>query len=74
MFAILRTLARRLRGVVAECNRAQRRMAVLQASPDRYLPQPQEGPDTYEAFMYRTWGLLRHEPSAAERAAGRLVH
>jgi hypothetical protein len=74
MFAVLRALARRLRRVVAECNDAQRRLAILQASPDRYLPQAQQGPDTYEAFMYRTWGLLPHEPSAAERAAGRLVH
>lgn len=74
MFAVLRTLVRRLCSIVAECHYAQRRLAIFQASPDRYLPQPQEGPDTYEAFLYRTWGLLPHEPSAAERAAGRLIH
>jgi hypothetical protein len=74
MFAIVRKLARRLRSVVAECNYAQWRLAVLRLSPDSYVFQPQEAPDTYDAFMYRTWGLLPHEPSAAERAAGRLVH
>jgi hypothetical protein len=74
MLSVSRTLARRLRSVVAECNYAQRRLAVLRISPDSYLFEPQEGPDTYEAFLYRTWGLLAHEPSAAERAAGRRVH
>jgi hypothetical protein len=74
VFTVLRKLAWRFRSVVAECNYAQRRLAVLRVSPDSYLLQPQEGPDTYEAFLYRTWGLLPHEPSAAERAAGRLVH
>jgi hypothetical protein len=74
VFTVLRKLAWRIRSVVAECNDAQRRLAVLRISPDSYLSKPQEGPDTYEAFLYRTWGLLPHEPSAAERAAGRLVH
>jgi hypothetical protein len=74
MFTVLRPLARRLCSVVAECHYAQWRLTVLRISGDSYLFQPQEGPDTYDAFMYRTWGLLPHEPSAAERAAGRLVH
>jgi hypothetical protein len=74
MVALLRTLARRLRSVVAECSDAQRRIAVLQASPDRYLPHPEQAPDTYQAFLYRTSGPLVHEPSAAQREAGRLIH
>jgi hypothetical protein len=73
MFPVMRTLWRRLANVVAECNSAQRRMAILQASPDRYLSQPGEAPDTYAAFLFRTSGPLTHEPSAAQRASGRLV-
>jgi hypothetical protein len=73
MFPVMRTLWRRLASVVAECNSAQRRMAILQASPDRYLPQPGAAPDTYAAFLFRTSGPLTHEPSAAQRSSGRLV-
>ena len=73
MFSALRTLGRRLASIVAECNYAQRRLAVLQASPDRYLFQPGAAPDTYEAFLFRTSGPLVHEPSAAQRSSGQLV-
>jgi hypothetical protein len=73
MFPVMRALWRRLANVVAECNYAQRRMAILQASPDRYLSQPGEAPDTYAAFLFRTSGPLAHEPSAAQRSSGQLV-
>jgi hypothetical protein len=73
MFSVLRALGRRFRNVVAECNYAQRRAAVLQASPDAYLFQPGQAPDTYEAFLFRTSGPLVHEPSAAQRSSGQLV-
>ena len=56
---------------VAECNRAQRRMAELRFNPDRFLPdggvQP---PDTYAEFLFRTSGLLEHEPPADKRFSG----
>ena len=57
---------------VAECNRAQRRMAELRLNADRYLldggAQP---PDTYAEFLFRTSGLLAHEPPADKRYPGR---
>jgi hypothetical protein len=73
MFWVLRALGRRLASIVAECNYAQRRAAVLQASPDTYMFQPAEAPDTYEGFLFRTSGPLVHEPSAAQRSSGQLV-
>jgi hypothetical protein len=73
MYPVLRTLARRVGDVVAECHYAQQRLAVLQASPDRYVFDPDQAPETYAAFLFRTSGPLRHEPSAARRAAGHAV-
>jgi hypothetical protein len=73
MFSVMRALGRRIRNVVAECNYAQRRLAILQGGTDRYLPQPGQAPDSYEAFLFRTSGPLTHEPSAAQRSSGRLV-
>ena len=73
MFSVLRTLGRRLADIVAECNYAQRRLAELKASPDYYMLDASQAPDTYAAFLYRTSGALMHEPSAAQRSCGRLV-
>jgi hypothetical protein len=73
MQTVLRTLARRVGAVVAECNYAQRRAAALRVSPDMYAIGPDRAPDTYQAFLFRTAGPLLHEPSAARRAAGRAV-
>jgi hypothetical protein len=64
----IRGLARRIRAVIAECNYAQQRMAELATAPDRYLFNPDAPPATYEEFLYRTSGVLRHEPSARARA------
>jgi hypothetical protein len=73
MLAFLRRLAWRARGVVAECSYAQRRLAMLRASPDSYLSNPDQAPDTYQEFLYRTSGPLTHEPTAARRSAGRAI-
>jgi hypothetical protein len=73
MFPVLRTLGRHLANAVAECNYAQRRLTVLKTSPDSYLFNPSQAPDTYEAFLFRTSGPLTHEPSAAQRSSGHLV-
>jgi hypothetical protein len=66
--------ARAVAAVLAECNRAQRRMAELRLNPDRFLlsggTQP---PDTYAEFLFRTSGLLAHEPPADKRSRGRQV-
>jgi hypothetical protein len=70
MYLILRTVARRVGSVVAECNYAQLRLAELRANPDRYLLEPDQAPDTYQVFLLLTSRKLAHEPSAAERSAG----
>jgi hypothetical protein len=67
--ALLIRFARRVRDIVAECAQAQRRLAELTTSPDRYLMSPNEAPDTYEEFLFRTSGLRRHEPPARARAS-----
>lgn len=67
----LRGLARRICAVIAECNYAQRRMIELRTAPDRYLFDPDAAPATYAEFLYRTSGVLQHEPSARARARSR---
>jgi hypothetical protein len=60
--------ARKVAAVIAECHHAQHRMIELATAPDRYLFRPDAAPDTYAEFLYRTSGVLRHEPSARARA------
>ncbi len=64
-------LARAIANIVAECNYATRRMMELRTAPDRYVLRPDNAPDTYSEFLYRTSGVLAHEPSARARAEGR---
>jgi hypothetical protein len=66
-------LVRPIADFIAECDRAQRRMFELRFSSDRYLPSPGEAPSTYQEFLYRTSGPLRHEPPAHRRSAGQPV-
>jgi hypothetical protein len=63
-------LARRIAAVVRECHDAQLRMAAISTAPDRYVARPDAAPDTYAEFLFRTSGLLLHEPSARSRARG----
>jgi hypothetical protein len=68
----VRRAARAVAAVIAECNRAQRRMAELNTNPDRFMfdggAQP---PEDYAEFLFRTSGLLAHEPPADKRFADR---
>jgi hypothetical protein len=73
MYSIVRTAARRVRCVVAECNYAQRRLAALRANPERYLLTTDRAPDSYQVFLLLTSRKLAHEPSAAQRSAGAAV-
>jgi hypothetical protein len=73
MYLILRTVARRVGCVVAECNYAQQRLAELRADPDRYVIDPDQAADSYQAFLLLTSRKLVHEPSAAQRSAGAAV-
>jgi hypothetical protein len=67
----VRGLFQRIGSVIAECNYAQRRMTELVTAADRYLPAPDAAPEDYAEFLFRTSGLLRHEPPARKRVAGR---
>jgi hypothetical protein len=73
MYAVLRAVAHRIAAVIAECHYAQRRLAMLRTSPDRFLAQPEAAPDTYQEFLFRTSGPLAHEPSANRRSLGRAI-
>lgn len=66
-------ITRRVADVIAECRYAQRRMMILNSTPDRYLTDPDQAPDTYSEFLFRTSALLPHEPAAAGRARGRPI-
>ncbi len=67
-------LARRVADVIAECNYAQRRLTMLRLAPDRYLTDGgRQAPESYAEFLYRTSGLLPHEPAAGRRARGQLI-
>jgi hypothetical protein len=65
--ALLGRLARRLLDAIRECNTAQRRMTAISTAPDRYTARPDAAPDTYAEFLFRTSGLLIHEPPARAR-------
>ena len=61
-------IARRAAGIAAECNYAQRRLTQLRLSLDSYVDDVRQVPGSYQEFMQRTAGALRHEPSAWDRA------
>ena len=63
----------RTAAVIAECNYAQRRLATLRTAPDTYLQSRDAAPGDYAEFLFRTSGLLLHEPAAARRANGQFV-
>ncbi|MGD0243818.1 MAG: hypothetical protein ABSB59_26360 [Streptosporangiaceae bacterium] len=64
---------RRVATVIAECNAAQRRLTVLRTAPDTYLDRQGRAPADYAEFLFRTSGMLLHEPPAARRANGQIV-
>jgi hypothetical protein len=66
-------LARRIAGIFAECNYAQRRVTILRTAPDAYLTKGDTAPDDYSEFLFRTSGTLMREPDARRRALGQLV-
>jgi len=66
-------MSRRVAAVVADCRYAQRRIAQLQMNPEEHWSHAEQAPDTYREFLYRTSGLLVHEPSAARRSPKRAI-
>jgi len=69
----LARFARRVAGIVAECNYAQRRMLALRTAPDTFLADPDKAPDNYAEFLFRTSTALLHEPTASGRSHGQPV-
>ncbi len=72
--ALTRT-ARRITAMLAEIDYAQRRLDAIRTNSDRYLIDAgaHQGPEDYAEFLFRTSGVLLHEPPAARRDRGRLV-
>jgi len=66
-------IIRKIGAVVEECWYAQRRLETLRTSPDMYAARPNEAPDSFGEFMFRTSGVLMHEPSARQRRRGALT-
>jgi hypothetical protein len=60
-------LTRKIAAVLEEYRYAQRRLATLWTSPDVYAARPDVAPDSYAEFLFRTSGVLNHEPSARVR-------
>ena len=73
MKTAVRRAAGKLAGVIREMNEAQRRMLVLRTAMDRHVANADTAPDTYDAFLVRTSGLLLREPPARKRLKGRRV-
>jgi hypothetical protein len=59
--------ASKLADAVREMNEAQRLVMARQTAVDRYVENPDAAPDTYAEFLFRTSGVLTHEPSARKR-------
>jgi hypothetical protein len=64
----IRQFARKVSGVLADWDYAQRRVAELQLAPEHYVFKERATPQDYAEFLYRTSGVLHHEPSACARA------
>ena len=66
-------LGQRVAMIIAECNYAQRRMAILRMTPEAYLDNRDKAPADYAEFLLRTSGALLREPAAGRRADGHLI-
>jgi hypothetical protein len=64
----LARIGRRIAGVFAECDYAQRRWFTVMTTPDSYLTNADQAPDDYAEFLFRTSSSLVHEPTAEARA------
>jgi len=70
--AALRRLPRRIAAATGR-RYAQPAAAPPDARPERYLLGPGGTPQTYQEFLFRTSGQLRHEPPAVSRSNGHSV-
>jgi hypothetical protein len=70
---VLTRFGRRVAGLVAECNYAQRRAFELRTTPDAFPAERDKAPDDYAEFLFRTSSPLLHEPAAAGRTHGQPI-
>jgi hypothetical protein len=71
--SLLVRFGKRIASIVAECDYAQRRSFAIMTSPDSYLMDRDQAPDTYAEFLFRTSGGLLHESASGQRPQGRLA-
>ena len=65
--SLLVRFGQRVASIVAECDYAQRRSFAIMTSPDSYLMDRDQAPDTYAEFLFRTSGGLLHESASGQR-------
>jgi hypothetical protein len=67
MKATVQRVAGQLANALREMNEAQQLALARRTAMDRYVENPDAAPATYDEFLTRTSGALRHEPSARKR-------
>ena len=63
----VRQITRRLLALLSDWAYAQRKLAELRLAPEQYVLKTNLPPRDYAEFLYRTSGVLRHEPPARAR-------
>ena len=63
----VRQLTRELLAILTDWVDAQRKLAELRLAPEQYVFKKSAVPQTYAEFLYRTSGVLPHEPPARVR-------
>ena len=64
----VRQITRNLLAILTDSFYAQRKLTELRLAPEQYVFKPNAVPQTYAEFLYRTSGVLHHEPPARVRA------
>jgi len=64
----VRQLTRNALAILTDWYYAQRKLAELTLAPEQYVFKRNAVPQTYAEFLYRTSGVLPHEPPARVRA------
>jgi hypothetical protein len=71
--SFLKGLLRKFTKLASDYRYAQHRLWELRTGADNYALKPAPAPETYAEFLWRTSGLLVHEPTARDREHGALL-
>jgi hypothetical protein len=63
----VRQITDKLSAVLTDWAYAQHKLAELRLAPEQYVFKTNAPPQDYAEFLYRTSGVLHHEPSARAR-------